>query len=95
MTYKPKTRFSAKMCVRALYAQHSSWAALADALKEYGIDRDRSYWRKVATGERRMSTNDENALRFCVGLPPRGCSQIAKMPTDVLARCLRERIEIP
>lgn len=82
-TYRPRS------VIMGLYRKMNTWQSVA-ALLGYTP----AYWRMVATGERKISRQADNALRWLWRLPPKYTRRIERMATDDLARYLSGRREV-
>lgn len=78
------------MALRALHRRFGSWRNLAEIL---GFN-SAGYWRDVAAGRRRMSRQDEDRLRFILGLAPKGQPQVERWSEATMRRYWRERMEV-
>jgi hypothetical protein len=71
----------------ALHRGLGSWRAVAAHVGCYSA----GYWAGITTGTIRPSRRAENALRRRLGLPPRGVTRVADMPTRELTWYLAHR----
>jgi hypothetical protein len=82
-TYRPRS------VIMGLYRKMNTWQSVA-ALLGYTP----AYWRMVAMGERKISRQADDALRWLWRMPPKYCRRVERMSGEALARYIAQRREM-